>query len=305
MSTLFFTTATEAFDNYPRGKIPELDSDIQLLDILQLVVHCRKKLALTSTTNGFAWFRLEAVIATAPEIWDNYVAWYFSEYDVDPLSLLESDAPSPPRPVPSQVISDRVDSLDSNHRLPASPYGSTDITAVYSAAILSGNLQALKHDWLAFLDDSDCVKSHQKLELKVSLLRYWLRFKSIISFQKLKKFIFLTSQRAVARSWSSWRNQTTKSTSIRSIQSAILLSLVQSAFSALRDFGCTARQSTFMRISIRQMTVIRALSSWRSQTVVFRALRKASIYFRLFCSEIVVGTFQKLTLLVLQIIFEQ
>ena len=38
-----------------------------------------------------------------------------------------------------------------------------------------------------------------------------------------------------------------------------------------------------MQISIRQMTVIRARSSWRSQTVVFRALRKASIYFRLFC----------------------
>ena len=136
MSTLFFTTATEALDNYPRGKIPELDIDIQLLDILQLVVHYRKRLALTSTTNGLAWFRLEAVIAMAPEIWDNYVAWYFSECDVDPLSLLESDAPSPPRPVPSQVISDRVDSLDSNHGLPATSYGSTDITAVYSAAIL-------------------------------------------------------------------------------------------------------------------------------------------------------------------------
>ena len=186
MSTLFFTTATKAFHNYPRGKIPELDSDIQLLDIHQLVVHCRKKLALTSTTNGFAWFRLEAVIATAPEIWDNYVAWYFSEFDVNPLSLLESDAPSPPRTVPSQVISDRIDSLDSNHRLPSSPYGSTDITTIYSVAILTGNLQALRYDWLTFLDVSECVKSHQKLKLKVSMHRYWLRFKSIISFQKLQ-----------------------------------------------------------------------------------------------------------------------
>ena len=126
------------------------------------------------------------------------------------------------------------------------------------------------------------MKSHQKLELKVLLLRYWLRFKSIISLQKLEKIIFLISQRAVARSWSSWRNQTTRSTSIRSIQSAILLSLVQSAFSALRAFGLQARQSSFMRISIRQITVIRALSSWRTQANAFGALQKASIYFRLF-----------------------
>ena len=118
MSTIFFSTAAEAFDNYPRGQIPALDDHIQLLDILQLVIHCRKKLALASTTHGFAWFRLDAAIAAAPEVWDNYVAWYISEYDVDPLSLLESDAPSPPCPVPLRAM---IISSDPDHQLPASP----------------------------------------------------------------------------------------------------------------------------------------------------------------------------------------
>ena len=38
-----------------------------------------------------------------------------------------------------------------------------------------------------------------------------------------------------------------------------------------------------MQISIQQMTVIRALASWRSQADVFASLHKASLYFRLFC----------------------
>ena len=76
MSTTIFNTAAEAFDNWPKGTIPRLDINFRLLDILQLVSHSGRKLALVNMTEGFAWFRLDAVIAAAPVVFNEYVAWY-------------------------------------------------------------------------------------------------------------------------------------------------------------------------------------------------------------------------------------
>ena len=125
MSTLIFTNAEEAFSNYPRGRVPSLDVLFlpELLDILQLVSHGGKKLGLVSMTDGFAWFRLEAVVDAVPEIWDAYLAWYLHEFNVDPLSVLEDDVPSPTRNPPCARSPEFDDSANTAAVLsPASPY---------------------------------------------------------------------------------------------------------------------------------------------------------------------------------------
>ena len=66
MTTIIFDTAEGAYDNWPKGTIPRLDDSFQLIDILQLVSHCGRKLALVHMAEGFAWFRLDAIIAAAP-----------------------------------------------------------------------------------------------------------------------------------------------------------------------------------------------------------------------------------------------
>ena len=100
MTTIVFDTAEAAYDSWPKGTIPRLDDSFQLIDILQLVSHCGRKLALVHMTEGFAWFRLDAIIAAAPIIFNEYVAWYIDMYEINPLDELSGGAPSPPRPTP-------------------------------------------------------------------------------------------------------------------------------------------------------------------------------------------------------------
>ena len=109
---------------------------------------------------------------------------------------------------------------------------------------------------------------------------FWQRFKACSSFWKSKKFAILCRQRAVARSWYAWRNQARKSASIRSVLAVIRFSLVQTAFSNIRDSAQLARRISFMHFSIQQRAAIRAFSKWRSQFAEVVAFRKASVYRR-------------------------
>ena len=247
MTTIIFDSAEGAYDNWPKGTSPKLSDHFQLLDILQLVSHSGRKLALVHLTEGFAWFRLDAIIAAAPIIFDEYVAWYMSRYDIHPLDELSSGSPSPPRPILSPPVQEFDSSdTDSEQLLPASPYGSADIVLVYSAAILSGSLDILRHDWLAFLDDEKYEDLQEQLGTKVRLMLFWQRFKACSSFWKSKKFAILRKQRAVTRSWYTWRDQAGKSASIRSVLSVIRFSLVQTAFSKIRDSAQLARHISFV-----------------------------------------------------------
>ena len=281
MTTIIFDTAEGAYDNWPKGTIPRLDDSFQLIDILQLVSHCGRKLALVHITEGFAWFSLDAIIAAAPIIFNEYVAWYIDLYEINPLDELSDGDPSPPRPVlPSPIQEFDSSAADSEQLLPASPYGSADIVLVYSAAILSGRLDILRHDWLVFLDDEKHKELQEQLETKVRLMLFWKRFKACSSFWKSKKLAILRSQRAAARSWYSWRNQAEKTASIRSVLTVFRFSLVQTAFSTIRDSAQLTRHISFMFFSIQQIYSIRAFSKWRSQFAEVVAFRKASNYRR-------------------------
>ena len=281
MTTIIFDTAEGAYDNWPKGTIPRLDDSFQLIDILQLVSHCGRKLALVHIAEGFAWFSLDAIIAAAPIIFNEYVAWYIDLYEINPLDELSDGDPSPPRPVlPSPIQEFDSSAADSEQLLPASPYGSADIVLVYSAAILSGRLDILRHDWLAFLDDEKHEELQEQLETKVRLMLFWKRFKACSSFWKSKKLAILRRQRAVARSWYTWRNQAEKSASIHSVLTVFRFSLVQTAFSTIRDSAQLTRHISFMYFSIQQIYSIRAFSKWRSQFAEVVAFRKASNYRR-------------------------
>ena len=284
MATIIFDTAEEAYDNWPRGIVPRPDVDFQLLDILQLVSHCGRKLALVQMTEGFAWFSLDVIIAAAPIIFEDYISWYVERYGINPLDELNSRALSAARSILSPRIQESGDSaVDSDQLLPASPYGSADIALVYSAAILSGRLDILRHDWLAFLDDEKYEELREQLENKVRLMLSWQRLKTCSLFQKAKKFAVLCRQRAVARSWYAWRNQAGLSTSIRSVLAAVHFSLVQSAFSVFRDSAQLARRISFLLFSTQQMVTIRTFSKWRAQFAEVVALQKALVYRRVLC----------------------
>ena len=169
-------------------------------------------------TEGFAWFNLEVIIAAAPIIFEDYISWYVERYGISPLDELDSRALSAARSILSPRIQESGDSaVDSDQLLPASPYGSADIALVHSAAILSGRLNILRHDWLAFLDDEKYEDLQEQLEKKVRLMLFWQRFKTCSSVWKSKKFAILRRQRAVARGWYTWRNQAEKSASIHSV----------------------------------------------------------------------------------------
>ena len=282
MTTIVFDTAEAAYDSWPKGTIPRLDDSFQLIDILQLVSHCGRKLALVHMAEGFAWFRLDAIIAAAPIMFNEYVAWYIDLHEINPLDELSDGVPSPPRPIPPPPIQEFDSSaVNSEQLLPASPYGSTDIVLVYSAAILSGRLNFLRHDWLAFLDDEKLEDLQEQLEKNVRLMLCWQRFKICSSVWKSKQFAILRRQRAVARSWYTWRNQAGKSASIRSVLTVMRFSLVQTAFYKIKDSAQLARRTSFLLFSTQQMVAIRAFSKWRSQFAEVAAIRKASVYHRL------------------------
>ena len=218
MSTLIFNNASEAYDNYPKGKVPRLDVSFQVTDILQLVAHSGRKLALVSMTSGFAWFRLDDVTDAVPDIWTSYVAWYFSEFGVHPLSLLEDDVPSPTRSASAREVRTPDGSpTEWAQRLPASPYESADIPVIFSAAILSKNLSVLRPDWLAFLGDPEYALFQQEFEEKVYLIPYWQRFKSLCAFMHLKVFVSASKQRAITRGWLLWQEQTKMAVSMSSV----------------------------------------------------------------------------------------
>ena len=140
----------------------------------------------------------------------------------------------------------------------------------------------LRHDWLAFLDDAESEGVQLMLESKVRMHLYWRKLRSLISFQKLKKFVVAIRQRAVNHYWFLWWNQAVKSGSICCFLSAVRLSPIQITFSGFRELALQARHLAFMMVSVEQMILIKAVTLWRSKVTGIGMIRKASIYFCLY-----------------------
>ena len=91
--------------------------------------------------------------------------------------------------------------------------------------------------------------------------RYWQKFKALASFQMLKKFVFQNRQRAMAHSWSSWRDLAVKSALMLTVQSAVHLSLVGGGFSSVMDSSSDGDWTLFISEMIARARDSRFLKS--------------------------------------------